>query len=134
METRPRSGRTSVQRKWRSHIWQTAGRVSTAKKTFGLATDDPWKVFPAKLIQVSDAPVVPVHFQGQNGWLFQFVSKFSGTLREALILREVAKQIGGRIDARIGDVISPEVLKYYEDRHDLLDFVRERAYDLADEG
>lgn len=109
-----------------------AGRVSTATKMFGTATDDPWKLFPAKLIQMSGAPVLPVHFEGQNGRLFHFVSKFSGTLREALILREVAKQIGGQIEATVGDPMSPEQLSAYDDRKALLDHVRAQVYDLAD--
>lgn len=108
-----------------------AGRVSTAHKMFGPATDDPWKLFPAKLIEVSGAPVLPVYFEGQNGRLFHFVSKFSGTLREALILREVAKQIGGQVSARIGDLMSPESLAGFDSRQDLLDHVRSAVYDLA---
>ncbi|MEQ8601892.1 MAG: lysophospholipid acyltransferase family protein [Marivibrio sp.] len=108
-----------------------AGRVSTAKKMFGTAVDDPWKLFPATLIQTSGAPVLPVHFEGQNGRLFHFVSKFSGTLREALILREVVRRIGGSIAAQIGAPMPPEDLARFDDRQALLDHVRARVYDLA---
>lgn len=110
-----------------------AGRVSTAQKTFGRATDDPWKMFPGRLVELSGAPVVPVYFAGQNGRLFHFVSKFSGTLREALIFREVAKRIGGHIEARIGEIISPEELGAFDDRRMLLDFIRKRIYDMSGE-
>jgi putative hemolysin len=107
-----------------------AGRVSTARKMFGTAEDDPWKLFPATLIQTSGAPVLPVHFEGQNGRLFHFVSKFSGTLREALILREVARRIGGQITAQIGAPMDPADLARFEDRQALLDHVRARVYSL----
>jgi len=109
-----------------------AGRVSTARRMFGRAVDDPWKLFPAKLIQMSGAPVLPVYFEGQNGRLFHFVSKFSGTLREALILREVAKRIGGSITARVGAPIEPATLQGFDDRQALLDHVRAHVYGLAD--
>jgi putative hemolysin len=66
-----------------------AGRVSTAAKMFGTATDAPWKLFTGRLIEVSGATVVPIFCEGQNGWLFHFVSKFSEGLREALLMREV---------------------------------------------
>ena len=108
-----------------------AGRVSTAKKMFGTAVDDPWKLFPATLIQTSGAPVLPVHFEGQNGRLFHFVSKFSGTLREALILREVARRIGGQITAHVGAPMDPADLARFQERQALLDHLRARVYGLG---
>ena len=110
-----------------------AGRVSTAEKVFGRAIDDPWKLFPGKLIEISGAPVVPVYFEGQNGYLFHFVSKFSGALREALILREVARQIGGRVNAHIGRRMSAEDLRDFDSRQALLDHIRDTVYSLAPE-
>jgi putative hemolysin len=82
-----------------------AGAVSTAPKVVGRAVDLPWKPFAAKLIQASGATVVPLFFEGQNGLMFHFVSRFSASIREALLLREVAKRMGGAISAHIGDPI-----------------------------
>jgi len=111
-----------------------AGAVSTAQKTFGTATDAPWKIFCAKLIESANATVVPVYFEGQNGSMFHFVSKFSGALREALIIREVAKRIGGEITARIGDPIEAQTLKGFSDRQAVLDHLRDVVYGLRDPG
>lgn len=83
-----------------------AGAVSTAPKVVGRAVDLPWKPFAAKLIQASGATVLPMFFEGQNGLMFHFVSRFSASIREALLLREVAKRIGGEISAHIGAPIA----------------------------
>ncbi|MCR9221083.1 MAG: lysophospholipid acyltransferase family protein [Alphaproteobacteria bacterium] len=111
-----------------------AGRVSTAPKMFGAAVDDPWKLFTAKLVQTSGAPVLPIFFHGQNGRLFHLVSKVSGTLREALILREVAKRVGGSISARVGDPMTPAELAHIQDRTVLLDHIRTQVYALSRAG
>ncbi len=109
-----------------------AGRVSTADTVFGAARETPWKLFTAKLVEASGAPVVPIFFEGQNGPMFQFVSKFSDTLREALILREVVRRIGGEVSARIGDPLSPESLTGLPSRQALLDHLRDAVVSLGD--
>lgn len=107
-----------------------AGRVSTAQRVFGRATDAPWKLFAGKLIASSGATVVPMFFEGQNGLLFHFVSRFSEGLREALLMREVTKRIGAEVRAHIGAPISPETLRQMRDRQALLDHLRRVVYAL----
>jgi putative hemolysin len=107
-----------------------AGRVSTAPKILDRAVDADWKLFAGKLIAKSNATVVPVFFEGQNSWLFHLVSKFSETLREALILREVCRKIGADIYSYIGAPIENEPLSAFDDRREMLDFLRERVYGL----
>jgi putative hemolysin len=113
-----------------SLIMFPAGRVSTAPKVLGAATDAPWKLFAGKLVAASKATVVPVYFEGQNGLLFHLVSQFSETLREALILREVAKRIGADITARIGAPLPFEALSGEPSRQALLDRLRDEVYGL----
>lgn len=108
-----------------------AGRVSTASGVLGTATDSPWKPFTGKLIEKSGATVVPVYFQGQNGLTFHLASKLSEALREALLLREVAKRIGGEITARIGDPLSSEYLSELPSRQALIDYLRSRVYAMC---
>lgn len=107
-----------------------AGRVSTAPQVFGRAMDAPWKLFAGKLVAVSDATVVPMFFEGQNSWLFHFVSRFSESLREALLLREVAKRIGADVTAHIGTPIPSGDLRGWSDRQALLDHLRDAVYGL----
>ena len=107
-----------------------AGRVSTAPHVFDRAIDAPWKLFAGKLIAHSKATVVPMFFEGQNGRLFHLVSLFSEALREALLLREVAKRIGDDITAHIGAPIPFSELTPWRDRQALIDHLRDLVYGL----
>jgi putative hemolysin len=107
-----------------------AGRVSTSDKVFGDAIDSPWKPFTSKLIMQSKATVVPVYFEGQNSWLFHFVSKFSGAMREAVLMREILRQIGTEVVAHIGAPMTPDDIATINDKQLLLDHLRDAVYNL----
>lgn len=110
-----------------------AGRVSTAPRVFGRAVDAPWKLFAGKLIAASEATVVPMFFEGQNGLLFHLVSLFSEALREALLMREVARRVGADVTAHIGSPIPFAELLPWSDRQSLIDHLRELVYGLDPE-
>jgi putative hemolysin len=107
-----------------------AGGVATATKVFGKASDLPWKIFPAKLIQAAGASVVPIHFSGQNGRLFHIVSKFSLTLRLSLLVREFSRLRGKSIDVKIGDVLPWSQLSALADRKALLETLYHAVFAL----
>ena len=71
-----------------------AGGVATAENPFGKAEDLPWKLFAARLVEQSDASVMPVFFEGQNSALFHYVSRYSLTLRLSLLVCEFRYGIG----------------------------------------
>jgi putative hemolysin len=48
-----------------------------------------WNPFTAKMIQRSNATVVPVFFPGANSRLYQIANQISATLRQGLLIREV---------------------------------------------
>ena len=53
-----------------------SGSVSVAKNLKTAAHDDEWKLFPAKLIHQTKTDVLPIYFEGKNGFLFHlFASK-----------------------------------------------------------
>jgi putative hemolysin len=108
-----------------------AGGVATAQKVFGKAQDLPWKMFPAKLIQAAGASVVPIHFTGQNGRLFHFVSRFSLTLRLSLLVREFKRLKGKAIPVTIGDVLPWADLAQLTDRKVLLETLYDAVFSLA---
>ncbi|PWW03978.1 putative hemolysin [Hoeflea marina] len=97
-----------------------AGGVATAPKGFGDAVDLPWKMFPARLVQLARASVIPVHFEGQNGRLFHLASRVSMTLRISLLIREFQKLSGSTISARVGPVLDADHLAAIADRKVLL--------------
>ena len=107
-----------------------AGEVSTATKLSGKALDNEWKPFVGKLIMKARSPVLPLFFDGQNSWLFHFVSKFSSTIREAVLLRELYLRIGTEVECQIGDSIPFHDLAQHRDRSGLLKFLRQTVYGL----
>src|SRR5271163_3712006 len=76
-----------------------AGGVATAELPFGKAEELPWKSFTARLIQRTEAAVLPVYFEGQNSKLFQLVSRYSLMLRLALLVSEFHNCVGATIRA-----------------------------------
>lgn len=108
-----------------------SGGVATAPKGLGKAVDLPWKMFVARLVQAAKANVIPVHFQGQNGWLFHLASKFSLTLRTSLLIREFQRLYGKQIRATIGETILYEELDHIESRNDLLKRLHDSVFTLA---
>lgn len=108
-----------------------AGGVATAPRGFGMAEDLPWKMFPAKLIQSAKASVIPVYFEGQNGWLFHAVSRFSLTLRLSLLVAEFCRLSGRGIHTRIGDIIHWDDLSTIADRKDILTRLYEAVFSMA---
>ncbi|MEM7032287.1 MAG: hypothetical protein AAF629_22240 [Chloroflexota bacterium] len=110
-----------------------AGGIATAQGMFGQVTDLEWKLFAAKLIQMTKATVIPIYFHGHNGRLFQLVSQFSLTLRLSLIIHEVKKQIGETLTLTVGDPIPYDDLASIKKRSDLIEHLRKVIYDLPNQ-
>lgn len=109
-----------------------SGGVSTTPRPFDrTAVDDEWKPFTAKLITHGRASVTPIYFDGQNSRLFQVASHLSLELRLALIFREVRRRMGKSLRVEIGQTLSPDNLAVAGKRRDLMEFLRERTYELA---
>lgn len=108
-----------------------AGAVSTTPRSFAPhAVDERWKPFTARLIHAARAPVLPVHFGGQNSRLFQVASHLSLTLRTSLFFNEVHKKIGATIGVSIGEVITYPTVAHIADRQALADHLRAVTYAL----
>ena len=67
-----------------------SGVVASAATAFGPAIEAEWNVFTAKMIRSSGATVVPVFFPGSNSRAYQIANRISPTLRQSLLLHEVA--------------------------------------------
>jgi putative hemolysin len=108
-----------------------AGSISKAKGFRRSISDIEWKLFAAKIIQMTQATVVPVFFHGNNSWVFHTVSHFSETLRLALIISELRNKIGKSIRVTIGDPLPYEELSGIKKRQALLNHLRNHTYRLA---
>jgi putative hemolysin len=108
-----------------------AGGVATAEHPFGKAEELPWKSFTARLVQLAEAAVLPIYFEGQNSALFHFVSRYSLTLRLALLVSEFRRCVGGTVRAHVGDVVSFADLEAGNDRNALTAELYARVHRLA---
>ncbi len=70
-----------------------SGAVASAERFFGPAIEKEWNPFTAKMIQRSEAPVVPIFFPGQNSRWYQIASLTSATLRQGLLIYEVVNAL-----------------------------------------
>lgn len=93
-----------------------SGVVASSETMFGPAIEAPWNAFTAKMIRKSGATVVPMHFLGSNSRAYQMANQVSSTLRQGLLIHEIARAVNkpmapvigkpftqDEIDARIGD-------------------------------
>ena len=93
-----------------------SGVVASSQSMFGPAIEAPWNAFTAKMIRKSGAAVVPMHFLGSNSRAYQMANQVSATLRQGLLIHEIARSVNkpmapvigkpfpqDEIDARIGD-------------------------------
>lgn len=112
-------------------IFPAGGIATTVHGPFGRAVDLEWKLFVAKLIQMTKATVIPIYFHGQNSRIFQLASHMSLTLRLALIIHEVNRKAGDTIRVSIGDPILYQALASIRKRKELLNYLRESIYALS---
>jgi len=112
-------------------VFPAGGIATTVNGPFGQAVDLEWKLFVTKLIQMTEATVIPVYFHGQNSRIFQLASHLSLTLRLALIIHEVNRKRGATIQVSIGDPIPYQTLAPIRKRKELLHHLREATYALS---
>src|SRR5262252_5436025 len=108
-----------------------AGGVATAEHPAGKAEELPWKTFTARLIQLAQAAVLPVYFEGQNSPLFHFVSRYSETIRLALMVSELRNFVGATVPVHVGAVVPFEELTSRADRQGLTLELYARVHQLA---
>jgi len=87
-----------------------SGGVATAKNVIGPLEDLEWKRFVLKLVQKSQATVVPIFFHGQNSFLFQLASHIHPNFRLSLLLNEVRNKMNRHIGISVGDPLPYEEL------------------------
>ena len=109
-----------------------SGSVSIAKNLKSEAKDDEWKIFPAKLIQQTKTDVIPIYFDGKNGFLFHlFASKLNNqTLKYSSYIHETKKKIGKDIIIYSGNKIKYDEIKNISDRGELIRFLKVATYNL----
>jgi len=92
-----------------------AGQVATSPGWFGPAVEADWLPFTAKMILKSQAKVVPVYFPGQNSRWFQIANKLSITIRQGLLLHEIAHAMDKPQKPVIGPAIDRDQIEPWLD-------------------
>lgn len=107
-----------------------SGVVAASDTMWGPAIEQEWNVFTAKMIKRSGATVVPCYFPGSNSRAYQVANQISPTLRQGLLIHEVAHAFDKPQKPVIGEPISPEeVARRSEDPRAFMTWLR--AHTLA---
>jgi len=104
-----------------------AGEVAHFDWKTGAVVDPPWNETLAWLVRVSGAPVVPVHFEGHNGPMFQLAGLVHPRLRTALLPRELVNKKGRQIEVRVGAPISNGKLTAMSNDSEIVAYLRKRS-------
>lgn len=109
-----------------------SGSVSTAKTLKAEAEDSDWKNFPAKLIHQTKSDVLPIYFDGKNGFLFHlFASKLKNqTLKYSTYIHETKKKIGKEVIIYSGSILKYEEMKKMKNRLELTKFLKKTTFNL----
>ncbi len=84
-----------------------AGAVAASATALGPVIEGAWTPFTAKMIVRSGATVVPMRFLGSNSRAYQIANRLSATLRQGLLIHEVAHAFGKPQRPVIGAPIPP---------------------------
>lgn len=109
-----------------------AGEVSSRDRASGLVRDIPWSTTIARMARKTGAAVVPVFFDGDNGWFFNFAGRIHPRIRTMLLPHEFVNKRNRRLRVEFGDAIPSREMAQYDTDEKLTAFLRLRTYILAD--
>ena len=87
-----------------------AGRVANSPTWLGDAVEGEWTSFMSRLVTRGKAAVTPMFFYGQNSRSYLMAAKFSPTLRQGLLMHEVARSLNTDMRPIIGDTLAHDDL------------------------
>jgi putative hemolysin len=110
-----------------------SGVVAASETMWGPAIEEEWNVFTAKMIRRSGATVVPCFFPGSNSRAYQIANQLSATLRQGLLIHEVAHAFDKPQKPVIGKPIPPEeVAERSKDPRAFMAWLREHTLALKE--
>jgi len=110
-----------------------AGQVAGSKTWFGKAVEADWNPFTGKMVQRSGATVLPIFFPGQNSRLYLIANKISATLRQGLLLHEVARTLDKPQTPIIGKPLTQKEMEpHYGNTTDFMAWLREQTLALGE--
>ena len=90
-----------------------SGAVAASETMFGPVIEREWNPFTSKMIQRSNAEVLPIFFPGANSRLYQIANQISATLRQGLLLYEIAHAFNKPQSPVVGHAISRDKISQW---------------------
>jgi len=110
-----------------------SGVVAASDTMWGPAIEAEWNVFTAKMIKRSGATIVPCYFPGSNSRWYQIANQISSTLRQGLLIHEVAYSFDKPQKPVVGKPIpQEEVDERSKDPRAFMAWLREQTLNLAE--
>ena len=101
-----------------------SGSAASWSEEDGRVIDDPWQTNMGAIIRKTGATVVPMHFSGQNGRLFQLATKYCKEKRSALLAREIKRDSRTLHHVKVGRPIAASRITMTESDEALIDYLR----------
>jgi putative hemolysin len=111
-----------------------AGEVSHLDLASRTVTDPEWSATVGRLVQMTRAPVLTVHFDGRNSLLFQVLGMLHPRLRTALLPRELLGKRHTMVTTQVGSLIPFRRLERFTASSELTAYLRSRTYLLSGRG
>jgi putative hemolysin len=109
-----------------------AGEVSHICITKAGIVDPKWSNSIARIVKLTQAPVIPVYFHDSNSLMFQMLGLLHPRLRTAMIPRELINKTGSTIRVHIGQLIPFAKLNARESNKEITRYLRLCTYMLRD--
>jgi len=106
-----------------------AGEVSSYNFERNKITDKEWGKSAMKFIKNAQVPILPIHFQGTNSFMFHLLGMFDPTFRTAKLPSELFKK--NDIKLRIGNPILLKDINQFDDIYQFSNFLRAKTYALG---
>ena len=108
-----------------------SGSVAASRTMFGPVIEHEWNPFTSKMIQRSNAEVLPIFFPGSNSRLYQIANQISATLRQGLLLYEITHAFNRPQSPVVGHVISRDkISKWSDNPRGFMSWLREETLRL----
>ena len=111
-----------------------AGEVAHLRLRDRQVTDPAWTGQIARIVRRTEAPVLPIYFDGRNGPLFQVLGMIHPRLRTAMLPRELYNKQNGVVELRVGSVIPFKRMNEIIGDAELTDYLRKRTFLLRQRG
>ena len=108
-----------------------AGEVSHWRTEYRCITDPPWSTLAVRCSTLSDVPILPLYFKGENSLGFQLAGLIHPRLRTARLPRELLNKRNRTVEVRVGSLIRASELRKFGSIERATDYLRARTYMLG---